>query len=175
MLLLEFLAVGILTLPSAIITAVLAAILFFGQAGRGEHGTKRGAADRNQTPVEQIVATEVLAEDPQDALFKKISYQMDVEHLYLQPGLSINELTTLCGSNRTYVSNCINNVTGQSFSDFINSYRIHYAQVLMSLRDGELTMTKVAEMSGYSNDASFIRNFKKFSGCTPSEWLANQS
>ena len=65
-------------------------------------------------------------------LFAKICDAMESSRLYLNPDLRMEDLISVCGSNRSYISGCINQVTGLSFPEFVNSYRVHYAQMLLS-------------------------------------------
>lgn len=41
------------------------------------------------------------------------------------------------------------------------------------LRHPEKLLTEVAEESGFANEGSFFRSFKKLTGLTPSEWKEN--
>lgn len=103
-------------------------------------------------------------------LLEIIIQKLEDEQFYLQKDITLNDLTTEVGSNRCYVSNCINDHYGQSFISVINGFRVHYAKTLIEMSDGSLTMSAIREKSGYETDSTFIRNFKKEFGCTPSEW-----
>ena len=166
MLLINLLAVGILTIPSAILTVLVAAFLFFTRSTTGA----QSAAKASDEALTEQVACDLAPRSPQEELFSRITYQMDVEHLYLQPGLSIDDLAMALGTNRTYVSRSINDLSGSSFTEYLNGYRVRYAQSLIEMGGPGTSVAEVGEMSGYASDASFFRNFKKFSGCTPSEW-----
>jgi len=104
---------------------------------------------------------------------KMISEVMDEEKLYLMPGLTLDDLAKKIGTNRGYVSGAINTVFGMSFCDYVNSLRVKHACKLLTVKEGEndsrcsITITEVAEESGFSSDAAFFRNFKKFTGTTP--------
>ena len=77
------------------------------------------------------------------------------------------------GVHQNEVSACINSCKGYSFSQFINGYRVTYAQQL--LRDHpEKKMAQVGLESGFANDTTFYRVFKAITGLTPSEWLSKQ-
>ena len=103
------------------------------------------------------------------ALGRKIEELMG-NNYYLVKNLKITDLARETGSCRTYVSNYINSTYHCSFSDYINSLRVRHAQHL--LKNGRnIKMTVVAELSGFSSEHSFYRNFKKFTGMTPADWL----
>ena len=62
------------------------------------------------------------------------------------------------------------NETGKSFPDYINSYRVKFAQRLLKSNPGR-PLSGVAEESGFSSESSFFRNFKALTGKTPNQWL----
>lgn len=102
-------------------------------------------------------------------LNQAIAKLMD-EGYFLTKNLKITDLAREVGSCRTYVSNYINGTYNCSFSDYINRLRIDHAkQLLLSNRDMKISV--VSEASGFSNEQSFYRNFKKFTNMTPAEWL----
>ena len=94
---------------------------------------------------------------------------MDDEKLYLRPSLKISDLARAIGSNRTYVSDSINNHFRLSFHDYVNSRRVQYAQELI-LKDGDDCLEQISETCGFASESAFYRNFKKFTGCTPNEY-----
>lgn len=61
---------------------------------------------------------------------------------------------------------------GLSFPNYLAEYRVNYARELM-LCHPEKRLTEVAEESGFANEGSFFRSFKKLTGLTPSEWKEN--
>lgn len=112
---------------------------------------------------------EGIAADMQgDQLFSSIESIMADKQLFLLQGLNVNELAAMVGSNRTYVSDAINTHYGRTFSDYVNHYRVEYAQKL--LHDGTYTIGDIAVKSGFSSTESFRRNFKNETGVAPSMW-----
>ena len=104
-------------------------------------------------------------------LFAKICDAMESSRLYLNPDLKMEDLLSVCGSNRSYISGCINQVTGLSFPEFVNSYRVHYAQMLLSEAGSGMSLGDIAAQCGYGSHSAFARNFKKMTGKAPSEWI----
>ena len=77
-------------------------------------------------------------------------------------------------TNRTYVSRLVNNTYNMSFSDYINTLRIDYAeQYLMHNRDAK--QSDIATACGFPNASAFNNVFKKITGVTPKIWLATRS
>ena len=86
--------------------------------------------------------------------------------------MKISDLSEAVGSNRTYVSAAINKMAGVSFSDYVNRYRVRYALELMR-NDRNLQMNDIAEKAGFIDRVSFYRCFKRSTGKSPSEWIAD--
>lgn len=126
--------------------------------------------DIHEAPLPADSEPENQAEEPM--LASKIERLMTSDY-FLNKNLKITDVAREVGSCRTYVSNYINKTYGCSFSDYVNRLRIEHAKQLM--RSGrELKMTVVSDLSGFSSEQSFYRNFKKFVGMTPAEWLGQK-
>ncbi len=67
-----------------------------------------------------------------------------------------------------YLSNFFNENVGINFKRFINEYRINNACNL--LRETDLSVTEIAQQSGYDNLRSFNREFLSIMGYTPSDY-----
>jgi len=124
---------------------------------------------RRKAPEEQPTASERAEQE----LIEKISTLMEEEELFRQQNLRILDVAQRLGTNVTYISSCINNVHGGTFNDFVNRYRVRYAQQWL-LAHPDRKVTDAVEESGFSSEASFFRNFKTLTGQAPSEWLAGQ-
>ena len=158
-----FLMDNSLIVPALLFSALLFAIFYFGE--------------RTELPAEGVRVEDSMADEGDDsaqaALMEKIRVQMQDQQLFRSKGLTITDLAEAVGSNRSYVSACINKVGKQSFSDYINSWRIRYARLLMEEKP-PLSISEVAERSGFADRVSFYRSFKKITGVSPSEWLESQ-
>lgn len=90
------------------------------------------------------------------------------EHLYLNPKLTIMDLAQAIGTNRTYISNYLNNVLGTTFFDYVNQYRLSHAERL--LRQTKMPIEEIADRSGFNSRSTFRRAFLKRFGCAPSQY-----
>ena len=106
------------------------------------------------------------------SLMERIDREMVVGELFRKKGLKISDLAEAVGSNRSYVSAAVNKFAGISFSDYVNRYRIRYAQELIR-SDRTVQMTEVSDRSGFVDRVSFYRSFKRATGKSPSEWMAD--
>ena len=156
----HFMATDRLIIPATLFSVLLFAIFFIGE--------------NTELPADEVRTEEREEETADDsareALMEKIHQQMEQEQLFRFKGLTVAELAETVGSNRTYVSACINHLAGQSFSDFVNKWRIEYAMELMK-NDATLTITEVADRAGFTDRTTFYRSFKKMTGKGPTEWL----
>lgn len=116
---------------------------------------------------ETLNESEVLEET---ILLNRICELMENEQPFLNSNLKITDVAAMLHTNRTYVSNCINNQRNCSFMQFINTYRVAYAQKLMKETDKK--MPEIWLTSGFANETSFFRTFKSVTGMTPNEWKA---
>ena len=154
-----------LLIPALFFSALLFTIFFFG--------------NKTELPLEDVRVEDSVPAGPDDdsfqaSLMEKIRVQMQDQQLFRSKGLTVTDLAEAVGSNRSYVSACINQQAKQSFSDFINSWRIRYARLLMEEKP-PLPLSEVAERAGFSDRVSFYRSFKKITGMSPSEWLRAKS
>ena len=122
---------------------------------------------------EETDCEEMPEDDPQETLMSRIVQLMKEEKLYLNSELKIQDIANKLESNRTYISDCINTIGGCSFSHFVNTYRVAYAQQLMREKP-DLKITQVYIDSGFANEMSFFRAFKSIVGMTPREWASQK-
>ena len=119
-------------------------------------------------------STEPVPASPANQLMQRIEALMEEQRLYLNSDLKMGDVAAKLGVHQNEVSACINNCKGYSFSQFINGYRVTYAQQLLCDHP-EKKMAQVGLESGFANDTTFYRVFKSITGFTPSEWLSSVS
>ena len=108
-----------------------------------------------------------------EALMERICRYMEEQRPYLNSELKAQDVADALGTNRTYVSNCVRSCRGCSFSQFVNAYRIEYAQQLMN-RYPDKKISAVSVVSGFTTEVSFFRTFKAVTGMTPKDWMASR-
>lgn len=93
------------------------------------------------------------------------------EKIYKRPDLKISQLSQLVATNRTYISNIINDEFKCSFNDFVNRYRVAEAkEILQQHKNAKYNLERVAEESGFTSVGALIRNFGKIEGITPGNY-----
>jgi YesN/AraC family two-component response regulator len=91
---------------------------------------------------------------------------MNKQQLYLRHDLKISDVALLLGSNRTYIQRSIMELSGESFTKYINRKRIEYA-IELQKNHPEYNIETIATQSGYTHLGTFYRNYKIVTGKTP--------
>lgn len=100
---------------------------------------------------------------------------LETKKPYLDPELNIHLLAEQMGVTKNNLTQVINEGTGKSFYELINYYRVE--EVKQLIIQGELdllTITGIGMKAGFKSKSAFHANFKKQTGCTPSEWKKQQ-
>lgn len=93
---------------------------------------------------------------------------MNKQQLYLQHDLKISDVALLLGSNRTYIQRSIMELSGESFTKYINRKRIEHA-IELQKKHPEYNIETIATQSGYTHLGTFYRNYKIVTGKTPAK------
>lgn len=101
---------------------------------------------------------------------QKLDEYIREKGLFLNPKLSLSDLAAEMGTNRSYLSNCLNNELGVTFYDYINSFRLEKAKAILDDSDFEGGIEETALLSGFNSVSTFRRSFQKKYGCTPSQY-----
>jgi|GEM_PF-1150803 len=105
---------------------------------------------------------------------EKLEILMEQERVFVQPGLTLEKLSMLVGTNSTYLSQCINHHMHCNFNDYINRFRVREAYQIMQSRDGkDFSLDQLFLKVGFTSRSAFYNAFKKFTGLTPSWFIKN--
>ena len=94
---------------------------------------------------------------------------MREERPYLEPTITLTDLTRSIGVNTTVLFYAINKGFDKNFNDLINEYRINEVKSKLRKTDDE-TLLGIAFDCGFNSKATFNRAFKKFTGVSPEEF-----
>ncbi|MFT7559916.1 MAG: AraC-like DNA-binding protein [Flavobacteriales bacterium] len=107
---------------------------------------------------------------------ERLSALMKNEKPHLTHSLTLNQLAKMVGLGPRPLSTLINRHFEKTFFEFVNFYRIEEAKQLLKAEDSrKTTVLEVMLESGFSSKAAFNRFFKKYTGCTPSEFKKNKN
>lgn len=105
---------------------------------------------------------------------KTIQYLI-TDKKYCDPNLTLTSLAHDISVNRSYLSKAINRITGKSFSEWLNEYRIREAIRLFStMKSKNISFDEISFNIGYNNRTTFYRAFKKVTGLSPTTYLKNR-
>ncbi len=102
----------------------------------------------------------------------KLQNLMETEKPYLNPQLTLTDLSRQIGVNSAVLSFVVNNGFGKNFNDFINAFRIEAVKEKLATAD-DAGLLGVAFDCGFNSKATFNRAFKKFTGISPKEFQEN--
>lgn len=114
--------------------------------------------------------------DPAEQLIYKnlIETYFREEKPFLQTEYSLELLVKDIHIPRYILSALINREYGMGFRDFLNRYRVDFFKENLNNPDWKnLTLEAIAEQCGFHSRSTFINNFKRITGQTPSEYLKN--
>ena len=98
------------------------------------------------------------------------------DKIYLEYNISLNLLAKKLDTNRSTLSEVINEKSGKTFNLYINQYRIEEASRL--LKDPKLdylTIEGIAQETGFKSRSSFYTAFVNEKGITPSNFRKQES
>jgi AraC-like DNA-binding protein len=122
---------------------------------------------------EKYIWSKLTADEKSVIMDKMTGYMKGEVKPYLNPKISLQEVSTVLDINPNRLSQAINEKTGLNFKDYINSYRVEEAKLLLSSPEFQkLTIEAIAEKAGFYSKSPFYTAFKKHTGMTPKEFVA---
>ncbi len=116
---------------------------------------------------------EQLPETLVKSVLPKLDQLMIQERWYTDADLRLQGVADELGLSIHTLSQLLNTHYGESFTQFVNRYRIAHAKELMH-HSPALSVKEIAYQSGYNNPTSFYNNFKALTGMPPSEYLKSE-
>jgi AraC-like DNA-binding protein len=103
--------------------------------------------------------------------FSKINDLMSQNHLYKKKDLKLIHISEKLGIPEYQISQIINEVSGKSFRDFINMFRVEEAKSILIDSHNKYSIEGIAKDAGFHSRASFYAAFKKHTQLTPTQFL----
>lgn len=116
-----------------------------------------------------------LSPEEQKRLLGKLEKLMGTEKIFTRTDLTIDRLARRLSTNRTYLSQLINEVYGKNYSDFINMYRVNEAMRLLAdpVMGSKYSIEAISREAGFNTTSTFNSVFRKTIGITPSIFRKN--
>lgn len=106
-----------------------------------------------------------------NAYYKQLRLLLEKEKIYQNPELSLTIVAEKLDISGPYLSQLVNKLSNNNFSDFINSYRIRDAEYMLLDSDfARYTNVAVGLEAGFNSKSAFYSAFKKHTGMNPSEY-----
>ena len=96
------------------------------------------------------------------------SVRKNIEKNMTNPNFTVDTLCALHNMSRSSFYNKLKSLTDGSPTDYIRLIRMQRAEQL--LREGEYSITEIAEMTGFCDAKYFREVFRKHFGVSPSEY-----
>lgn len=159
---------------------ILAGNLFIGIEGIHHRSIHRELRSNIVSTPEEIDQREVfsrhagLPEQEKEKLFNRLSEHIQQHKRYLDPDLRLSEIAKDLKTNRQYLSQVINQKTGESLYHFVNKYRVNeFISRLQSEEYRKMSIEGMANNVGFNSKSAFYSAFKKEKGCTPKNFIKN--
>lgn len=112
-----------------------------------------------------------LSEKEKERYIASIFDYMDKESPYLNPSLTLQQLSNALNIKTHHLSEILNDHINRSFYDFINLYRIEaIKKKIIDPKESHKKILSLAYEFGFNSKSSFNNAFKKQTGLTPSEF-----
>lgn len=115
-------------------------------------------------------ASSSLNEEKKLDLFQALEKLMSEQKVYRDNLLTKDKVAELLESNRTYLSQMINEQTGKTFTQYINDYRIQEAIHKLSDPDNQIPLKALSVELGFNSSTTFYKQFQTATGMTPAQY-----
>jgi AraC-like DNA-binding protein len=137
--------------------------------GAASPGDPDAWTDRSQLPM-------TAEDDPFRELGQRVLDFMEREKPYLNPNFSIEDLAEMLGVPKHHLYYCFKNVLKTKFLNLRNHFRVE--EVKRRLLEADIKDIKLAAIGrecGFSSQSAFYRIFSEEVGCSPGEYMEQQT
>lgn len=111
-----------------------------------------------------------LNKDSQQELFGRLERLMQNDQVYKNSLFTWEKMAELLGTNRTYLSQTINEQTGLTFTHYMNKYRIEEARRILADPQDDTPIKAIAADLGFSSVTTFYTLFKAVVQMSPDQY-----
>lgn len=136
--------------------------------------TEAKPSAKEPSETEKLAVTVASVAEETGDYWPMICQVMDEWEAWRNPNTTVETVSTAVGTNRIYVARCIKEHTGMTFNDYMNEKRIAYMASQLRL-DPKQDHKHLYFDAGFRNRHTAYRNFVKFQGCSPTDFVASLS
>lgn len=118
---------------------------------------------------EKYAASSLTDQKKQD-LFQRLETLLQEEKVFTDNLLTKEKVAELLDTNRTYLSQIINEQTQQTFTQFVNGFRTKEAVRLLSDPDNQTPLKAISAELGFNSMTTFYNQFQAAIGMTPTQY-----
>ena len=111
-----------------------------------------------------------LNKDSQQELFGRLERLMQNDQVYKNSLFTREKMAELLGTNRTYLSQTINEQTGLTFTHYMNKYRIEEARRILADPQDDTPIKAIAADLGFSSVTTFYTLYKAVVQMSPDQY-----
>jgi AraC-like DNA-binding protein len=112
-----------------------------------------------------------LTDEQSAKILHQLTQLMETDRPFLEPELTLPELSDRLSVSPNHVSQVINGVLKKNFFDFVNEYRVRESKkLLITPQYSHFSILGIAMEAGFNSQNAFYSAFKKHTGMTPSQF-----
>lgn len=113
------------------------------------------------------------ADEAYHSIFQELDNLVTSNQWFLKSRITLSDISDLTGLQTRDISRSINIITGKSFNEYINNYRVDFVCTLLR-SNTQKSLSDISAEAGFSSKASFNKVFKQVSGLTPTEYKSRK-
>ncbi len=115
-----------------------------------------------------------LSDDELSGIYRNMCGTIQRERLFARQDLRLSDVASATGIASAHLSQTLNVYAKTNFSDFLNGMRVNeFKRLVADPNLNHYTISALSEMCGFRH-SNFFASFKRFEGCTPTEYLRQQ-
>lgn len=114
-------------------------------------------------------ANKKISNERAQSIADQLKNTLEEKEIYRNAALKLPDLAEAINVTPHYLSQYLNDNLGQSFTNFINTYRVRAAEEML-LHNDQLTLEAIGKECGFNSNSSFYTAFKKIKGLTPGQY-----
>lgn len=103
---------------------------------------------------------------------QQVQQSMQYLFCHFREDITLEDVALQSGYTPNYFSTLFHQITGEKFVEFLANLRLNYAKML--LLSTNLSVTRIAEKSGFGSPSNFFRRFRQATGLAPKDFRSQR-